>query len=274
MSNLDLNTPVTNPRLAELLAQSKLVQHNPEALNQQMNLIFEEIANRANLLAITTIDDSKVTNNGNGTATFNKGATISFHLLGAADGSAYLPLFTDWENINMDPIVQTQKISAMVMPFDQVADMMNDNLAGVVVNPFNENLAITKAQILHIANVKKMNAGGVATEKIQKDTPVKIGEPGNYPTDMVNSISAYAKKNKNINAIHLKLMEKEGELVLLLIVDFAGNKEDVFPGIAEAARPHIPQGYGLGMIPISDSFGQKAADNKPFYVKKKGLFGF
>ena len=273
MNNLDLNKPVTNPRLSELMAKAKLVTQDQAAFNEQMNLVADEIVNRANLLAIAGVDDSKITDNGNGTATFHENSTINFHMLGAADGSTYLPLYTDWDNINMDPIVNSMKVSAIVMPFEQIASMMTNNNAGIVINPYNENLVITKDQIMHMTSVKAA-ASGVATEEIQKNTPIQLGEPKIYPTTMVNSIVAYAKKNKTINAIHLKLMQKEGQLLYLLIVDCNGNLSDVTQGIADAARPHVPQGYGLAMVPITDRLGQQAADNEAFYVKKKGLFGF
>lgn len=70
-----------------------------------------------------------------------------------------------------------------------------------------------------------------------------------------------------MNAIHLKLMVNGDEKSYLLIVDFNGDRNEVFGLLANAGKPFLPEGMYLDIVPISDNSWKKVADNKPFYRK-------
>jgi hypothetical protein len=106
---------------------------------------------------------------------------------------------------------------------------------------------------------------------VQKDTKVQVGEPAEYPVQMIDAISKAAKTDRRVNAIHLKLMVNGDEKSYLLIVDFNGDRNEVFGLLANAGKPFLPEGMYLDIVPISDNSWKKVADNKPFYRKK--LFG-
>ena len=113
---------------------------------------------------------------------------------------------------------------------------------------------------------------GYSENVVEKDTAVKIGDPADYPTEMVEAIKAYAKTNKSIISIWLKLMIRETEKSFLLIVDFKGDMNAAFSSIAKVANMHNHSGLPIDMIPFADTFGQSAARGEPFYKRKKGLF--
>lgn len=274
MSNIDLNTPITNPDLVNLFDEIKKIPAGSEQYNQYMNLALQEVATKANLLAIVEIKRNNPTPGVDGKVTLNQGDTISFRMLGSNDGKTYLPLFTDWDNLRLYDEFKDKHVETMVMPFDHFVSMMNDNISGVVINPFSHNLGLSKEQLLHMKEIKQLQATGATERVIQKETKVLLAEPSPYPLDLTNALIEYAKKNKSIDRLHLKLMNNAGEISFLLIVGFKGDRSEIFPKLAETARPFLKNGMFIDMVSYDDSFGKQAADNKPFYVKKKGLFGF
>ena len=151
-------------------------------------------------------------------------------------------------------------------------DKYCDSEKGIVINPYSDNFVISPQNVIHMKDHKDMVTKGYSEQKVSKDTQVMIGEPAVYPTEMVQSIKEFANKNKAIKAIWLKLMMKDGEQSYLVIVDFKGDQNMVFAGIADAARPYL-NGMYIDMVPYADRFGQKAATGQPFYRRKIGLFG-
>ena len=90
---------------------------------------------------------------------------------------------------------------------------------------------------------------------------------------MIDEICKYLKTKKNVNAAYLRLMVKDIEQSYLIVVDFSGDKNEVFSGIANAGVP-FSNGKYLDFVPLSSSFGKEAVENViPFYKKKKfGIF--
>lgn len=91
---------------------------------------------------------------------------------------------------------------------------------------------------------------------------------------MVKALSDYSRKVKEIRSIWLKLMIQDQEQSYLLVVDFTGDRQKIFSGLADVARPYLPSNMYIDMVPYDDDFGRKASQTgKPFYQRKKRLFG-
>ena len=146
--------------------------------------------------------------------------------------------------------------------------------AGTVINPFSDNFVIKPQNVVHIKQHKDYLKKGFTENRVEQETRVQIGEPADYPAEMAEAIRQYAKTNKAINAIWLKLMINKDEKSYLLIVDFTGDRDTVFSAIARAGSPHIHNGIPIDMVPFTDSFGKSAATGTPFYKRRKGLFGW
>ena len=277
MGGLDLNKPVTNPRLVGLMEQTKfvLMENDSQKYNEHMTLVFDEIANRALFLAIIQMDEDKIERKGNGEAVLKEGAVLQFQMLQSNDETMYFPVFTDWEQVRNSPFGENPKLSTLVMPFDQIADFVIDsNAGGIVINPFGHNLAMSKAHVEHIMNIKKERKTSVTERVITEDTKVKIGDLPYYPKAMLDSITNYAKKEKSINSIYVRHMIEGNNQCILFVVDIEGDEKNVFPKIGELAGTHRPDGMGVAIVRADSDFGKQVATNEPFYVKKKGFWGF
>lgn len=257
---VDVNQPVVNPRLKGLLAEMK-VNKNEDLTN----LLFEEIATQAHFLSIIFLTKEPVSN-GNGTATFQKDSVLQLPILSTQDKLNFYPAFTDWSEVRKWQGCPSDK--TMIMDFDSYASMIlkDPNIEGFVIDPFGVNFTVDRKLVNHLKTRKEIIKTGVSEQKVEKDTTVRLGEPKVYPTEMVEAIKAYLKQTPAVKRAWLRLMYKDNEYSYLLIIDFEGDKKEIFGGIAGAARPYLKDMY-IDMVPYQDNFGKNAVKGvEPFFA--------
>ena len=271
----DVNKPVANPKLTELLEKRANLSPESEEYGNVMNEALKYVATEGYFLSVVDIDDANIEQKDDGSAVLKKDTSIRFERLAAQDGRFFFPVYTDWENLRASGHYGDAQVKTMIFTFDDIAAIVLDKGDGAVINPFTHNLTLTNEMLGHMKKVK-VGSGtqqSAHEEIIQKDTKVGLGEPKEYPTEMVEAIKEYAKTNRTIKAIWLKLMMKGDEKSFLFIVDLDGPKEIAFNGIVNAGRPFLPKDMFIDLIPYNTDFGVKAADNEPFYKKKRLMFG-
>ena len=266
----DVNTPVENPKLTELLAKYREADNaEASALKKQ---IIEEIATNAWLLLVFEMDDTDITDNSDGTITFNKGGIMSIPMFDATDGSdAYIPVYTDWPELRKGPQYTGNQTKTLIVSFDDLIGLAKDTDGiinrGITVNPYSDPFVLTPQDVLSMMVHNGYLITRSTTKTAQKDTKVTLADPGELAAEMAEAAVQYAQGNPDINAFWLKLMTSEEEQSLLMVIDFTGDQETVFSGIADAATPFLPEGYYLDMISCDDSFGQQAATGDPYYKR-------
>ena len=266
----DVNKPVENPKLTTLFAErAKAEAAERASWNEQ---IAKEIALNASLLVVIQMNPVPEENSGQGgKITLEKNTTISFPMLSSADGKTYLPVFTDWKELRKWPQYADQHVRTMILSFDDIAAVAAGK-SGAAVNPFSDDFRITPENIARMKQMKDITNKGAAEVKMDKGTTVHIGEPADYPTEMVEAIREYAKTNRSIEAVWLKLMVQNNEQSYLLVVDSTGDRKAVWKGIADAAMPHRRNGLFIDFVSLDDSFGKQAATGEPIYRRRHGLF--
>lgn len=258
----DVNQPVENPRLKELL--SKWQENKTE---ENMSNVFEEIVLRAWFLCVFESSDMPRNEEG-GKFVLQKDAVLNFPMLQGADGAMFHPVFTDgeelgrWQGVSMPP-------KTVIVSFDDLHSMIaeNDKMEGVVVNPFGASFVIAREGMQSLKERKELAEKGVALHKIEKKTSVILGDPKDYPEKMVKAISEHVRNHPEVSKVWLRWMIRGNEQSFLIVVDFAGETQDIFGGIADAAKPFLDEIF-LDMVPFSDSFGQQATEGvEPFYIR-------
>lgn len=263
---VDVNKPVENPYLKELL--KKRLTAPAEQQLDLLNQIAHEMATNANFLAVADFGGAPVQHNPDGTAQFPAGATVSFPMLSKPDdGTPVQPLFTDWEELRRWDPYKSGDVNTIILTFDDIYSMMSRDKTAVVINPFGQGAMFPFDMLDQIKKAKDRNTANVQHQVVRKDTRVMLGEPKEYPQQMVDSVRRYAENAIEINAIWLKLMMKEGEQSFLLIVDAIGDAKSCFPNIANAAVPFLPKGMYIDMVPFDSEFGKSAATGEPFFKR-------
>lgn len=258
---------VTNPSLV-----SAIREEQNRSIREQ-RIISE--AMKAKFLAPIVVSPSPVTAEESNQAIFKKGTTIAFHTIENTGHQKFFIVFSDWDALRKWRNEENQQ--TLVISYEDICGMaLNEKAdsAGFVINPFTDDVIFSKDLILRLKEEQSRRANGGVTEcVVQKDTQVFLGQPKVYPKQMVDEISKYLKTRKNVKSAYFFLMMKEGEQSYLIIVDFTGDKKELFGGIAKSVEKHL-NGMYLDMSSLDSGFAADSIKNtKPFYKRKSfGLF--
>lgn len=256
---VDVNKPLENFRLNVLLKEAKENQ-----TQTAMNMLFEEIVMNAHFLTVIFLSGQPKPDE-SGTAVFQKNTTMQMPMISNTGGKHFYPVFTDHNELAKWK--QMEKSNTLILTFDDYAAMLEKHEAaeGIVINPFSDNFVLNRKLMAHLKTQKDLRTGGVSRHKVSKDTKVMLGEPKEYPTEMVEAMCGQMEKMPEVKRAWLRLMVKENVQSFLVVVDFTGNREEVFGKIAAAARARLKDRY-LDMVSYEDGFGKKAVENvTPFY---------
>lgn len=264
------NIPLENPKLKELFKCKRLARSEAE-YGEAMNLMAREIVMNARFLSVIRLSEEPE-GQGDGTAVFRKDAAMGFPMLSTQEEKRFYPAFIDWEELGKWEAMRDAAPRTLIMGFDDYAAMVLDQSSGdgVVINPFGDSLVLDRETLAQWRGTKQLVQTGHTECKVEQDTAVRLGDPKEYPSELAGAVSAFAQRNKGILRLWLRLMEKGGELSYLIVVDFQGDRSDIFGGLAGAARPYL-NGLYLDMVPYADNFGQQAVDGvEPFFQQKSG----
>lgn len=261
-SMIDLNQPITNPELKKYIAQ---MQANDT--DENVGQVFQEIAMNAQFLGVVVLSQEPE-RTADGKVTIKPDTRIQLPMLTSMENQNFYPAFTDWDELNKWEQI-SERPSTMMFTFDDYAHMVleDKNVEGIVINPFGENLIIDRGMVEELKAKKDIVTKGFAERQFTEGEEVLLGDPKEYPEDMIQDIIDYMKQKEEISQAWLRLLVKGEEQSYLLVVDFEGEASNVFPEISDIARPHLMNQY-LDMVPYRSELGQKATENVlAFYVK-------
>lgn len=250
---MDINSPIQNPVLLELLDNLK-AQFNLETEHE----FFQELLSTKFLSPITQDSLQECRSEEN---TLKEGATLQFIHLNDEKGNSYLPVFTDWNELKKWN--KTEEIKTLILSFEDYKTMILENnsmLTGFVLNPFGHNIIFDKNLIQQAEeNVSKK----------RESESVMIGVPEKYPHKMIEALKEFLPSIESVKGAYLLLMVRgEKEKSYLLVVDTDGNLNDVFGKIAEIVTKYLSKEELIDFVPLSQAFGKSAVEGQePFYKK-------
>jgi len=249
---IDVNKPVTNPELVK--AMNDFLK---EKSAEKEFILIEEIT-KANYL--TPIIFKGEIEGG----LLKKDSTLSLKLITNNSNESFFLAFTDWDELSK---WSNEREQTLISTYDDLRHMVlnSDDIKGFVINAFNQNFVITPEVMEYFSHRKSEIV-------IKENTRITLGQPANYPYEMINALSSFFKKNKEIESAYVFLAHKDGDQKpnLLLVIDFTGDKAVLFPKIASVAQDFLCENEYIDMIPLNSSFGKDAIkDSTPFYKRKK-----
>ena len=268
--SVDVNKPLENPRLKELFRQKAAMEPGADD-SDVMNALLEEIVMRAHFLSVIQTD---IEPNGEGSVCLEKDTTMAFPMLTLQDDAHVYPVFIDWEELGKWEAVRAAQTKTLILGFEDYAHMVIDQKGGdgIVINPFSDALVLNRAYMIHLLERRQIALTGHMEKVMEKETTVELGQPADYPSAMVKAICKQVKKNPHIHSIWLFLMKKDEEFSYLLVVDFTGDRQEAFRQIGTAAQPYLKDMF-LDITPLTGDFSAAVRGVKPFYIRKRGLFG-
>ncbi len=110
---------------------------------------------------------------------------------------------------------------------------------------------------------------------VEKDTQVLLGQPANYPTDMVASLSTLLAKHSNVKAAYLALMHdvsRDEKPHLIVGIEAESDFENVIREAGTVAADTAPNGEPVDLIRVvrgESGVGQYFLEEvKPFYERE------
>lgn len=250
---VDVNKPVTNPEFVD--AMNRFLQ-NRSAENE---LAFIEKLGQAHFLS-PIILDGEIEN-----GVLKEGTLINFKLLTNQDDESFFIAFTDWDELRK---WSKDHVQTLIMRYEDYKAMLlkdPDVAKGFVINPYNQNIIITPQLMEYIERRK-------SEVVITKDTKIMLGQPSNYPHEMVNALSKFFKKHREVDEAYIFLAQREDEDKpnLLLVIGFEGDKSVLFPQVAAIAQEYLGKDEYIDIVPLDSTFGREAVKGaEPFYKKKR-----
>ncbi|MDH6363455.1 hypothetical protein M2139_000430 [Enterococcus sp. PF1-24] len=237
--------------------QAYLAEQTPE----NMSKAFEEVCVNGKFLLLSNLpmtDDKEAV---------GEKVDLAFATLANPSGEQFFPVFTDWQSLKAwQPELTTQ---AFVMDFNDLAQLVleREEMQGFAINPFSENILFTEDMIRNFRGHQGLKENGHGEVVLDGGTSLQIGEPEEYPTEMIAAITAALKEKSEVKRAWLRLMKNGGEVSYLVVVDFAGSREVLFPALAEIGMPYL-KGMFLDLVEYQSDFGKNAvAEVAPFYEK-------
>lgn len=204
----------------------------------------------------------------NGQTIMEQATQVQFRLLENANKEKFFGVFTDTDELYK--WTNTESAQKVVTDFDSLAQMVMDpkaNVLGFVINPFGKSVTFPKQMVVAIKQQKdymEMN-----NHTIKEGVPIQLGEPKEYPIDLMAALINHFSTEPLVNAAYLRMMQQEDQMSYLIVVDFIGDMSSTFESISKVAKPYLDDEIQLAMMPYSMDFGKNAVNGvEPFYVKK------
>lgn len=259
----DVNKPVENPKLKELIERWKMSKSDID-----LDAVLEEIALHSWFL--TVYESSKeFTQKGEISAFIEKDTVLSFPMISDTEGHEYQPVFTDWKELGKWSAIK-EPPKTMIFSFDDLQTMISklNNIAGFVINPYGENFVVSQKLMASLKQRKDTLNKGTVHMKLKEGESILLGEPAVYPTQMIQAVVSQMEKMSGVSVAWFRQMKIDNNLSYLLVVDYIGDRESIFSEISQVARPYLHE-MSLGMVPL-DNFGRQAIEGvKPFYQKNQ-----
>lgn len=255
-----LNSKGLLDAIAEMIANN-----TPESQSKMMDKMVD-----AQYLAPVSITPPPETNGYMANITLPPDAQLRFHMIENGMGQRFFLAFTSFEE--MAKWRENANVQSIVVTFDDYAGMLakaegDENVGGFVIDPFGANLVFSKSQAIAIKGMKDKRDSGTSAHVIKEGEEVYIGEPAKYPTEMVEAIKKYLEGQDAIKKAYLQLMMHGDDESYLIVLDYLGDKKEVFDALAEVARPHTG-GMLLDIMGSGSDLGGKiVAKVTPFFEK-------
>jgi len=252
---MDINKPITNLKLVEILDEIKNnYSHQKEAE------FFKELVCTKFLVPITS---DSLTECSSGETILKENVTIKFVAINDSEGNVYLPVFTDWEEIKKWNSEDNVKTLILTFQDCKTIAMGEDNEhKGFVLNPFGQNIVFGENLIQQV---------GQENVESEKEETVMLGVPEQYPVQMVADIKKNLLYMPSVKSAYLLLMIRdENDKSYLLIVDSSDEHNIIFEKIGDIAMKYLGEEEKLDFVPLSSEFGRSAIEgHTPFYERKQ-----
>lgn len=192
-------------------------------------------------------------------------------------GNRYIMVFTDWDQMRIWPDCKPDH-QTVVQSYPDMITLVrerSDLCSGFVINPFSQNVIISKKTISRI-NGRLQKAAGVSSRPEEQDTKEKqpeqilLGDPKIFPLGLAVALRTFMQDRKDVLTAYLMLMMRGERQSYLVVVDCTGDFAELFSAMEDLCRQYLTHGMTIDFVPAESSLGQYAMNGRtPFFTKWK-----
>lgn len=254
---------IKNPELLEAIEKMQA-----DGSKENIDAMINEII-KAKLILPAKITPTTQAKTENGRTVMQQANQVQFRLLKNGNGEMFFGVFSDVEE--MYKWEDTKTASKVVTDFDSLASMVMDeksNVGGFVINAFGKSVTFPKPMVMSIKQQRDYLR--MKNNTIESGTKIQLGEPDEYPIDLMAALINHFSTETTVNAAYLRMIKKEdGQKSYFIVVDFYGDMQETFDYINKIAKPYLDDEIELTMMPYSMEFARNAVNGiEPFYKKE------
>ncbi|RUO29722.1 endopeptidase IV [Aliidiomarina sedimenti] len=188
-----------------------------------------------------------------------------------ADASPVIPFFSSLEVLQKS--IEREE-SFLALPARSLFEMTEG--ARLVLNPMSEyGKEFSPEEVAQLLSIGISRAP--SPRVVEKETKVLLGQPSNYPSRMVDSLTQLLAKHSNVKKAYLALMHDtsvDERPHLIVGIEAEGGSEKVMREAGNVAGDTAPDGEPVDLYPVHEN-EQGVSDyfinqTKPFYERKWG----
>jgi hypothetical protein len=185
-------------------------------------------------------------------------------LLSTPCDELYIPAFTTSVELQK---WERREDGISVRTFEALHHIVTDDpkLTGIAVNPFGDQLVLNRRDLA----VAEDAATGMTHERVEH-TGRMIAEAAKYTPALARAFSD-ALKNSGVECFEAFILqtrqEHEPAPHLTFLIDFNGDRKQLFPAVAKAVQPHMKAGTNFELLKATFATLQIARDAaEPVYT--------
>lgn len=199
------------------------------------------------------------------------GSKIQIQHWEKADGSPVIPFFSSLEVLQKS--INSEE-SYLALPVRALFEMTQG--ATLILNPKSDyGKEFVPAEVAHLLSIGISQAP--SKRVVEKETKVLLGQPSNYPSKMIDSLTQLLAKHGNVKKAYLALMydaSVDEKPHLIIGIEGDGDIEKVMREAGNVAADTAPKGEPVDLYRVKGNESGVSEyfinQTKPFYEKKWG----
>lgn len=203
--------------------------------------------------------------------TLEAGTQVQIQHWEKSDGTAVIPFFSSLEVLQKS--IESEQ-SYLELPARSLFEITQG--ATLFLNPRSDyGKEFVPEEVAHLLSIGLSQVP--SNRVVEKETKVLLGQPSNYPSKMVDSITQLLSKHSNVKRAFLALMHDtslDEKPHLVVGIEAEGNIEKVIREVGNVAADTAPDGEPVDLYRVTENepgvSDYLINQTKPFYERKWG----
>ncbi|MBN7774217.1 enhanced serine sensitivity protein SseB C-terminal domain-containing protein [Clostridium aminobutyricum] len=188
----------------------------------------------------------------------------TFALLIAGDGRKFIPTFLHKKS----KLGRFKEEQLVEIPYNKLKYLIIDSMAeinGIVIAPFEENIVLDR-KLMEIIDSQTI---GMTLRRENHVGRIKLRKPDAVPNGLKDILENFFKNCLEVEFAWLMKAKGENELDehWMLLIDFQGEKTELFPPVAEIMKPYMKPGEKFELIQKNPDFITTEMDSAKIYTR-------